>query len=115
MTGMAPDPWDPIVRHLEALDGIRAHAGSHGVARHGRGRRWCVANRLVARQLDTELLLIRCDFGLREQLLVQHPETFSVRPSLEAHQKVIADVVAGDPGAITAALDAAWEMQRAPR
>lgn len=104
---MTADPWAPIVRHLETLAGVRLHADP-------RGRRWCVSNRLVARQVDDELLLIRCEFGPREQLLEADPQTFSVRPELEAHQKILADVVGGDVAAITAALDTAWEMQRAP-
>lgn len=102
---MAADPWAPVVEHLETLEGVRLRADP-------RGRRWCVSNRLVARQVGAELLLIRCDFAPRERLLDAHPETFSVRPALESHQKILADVVGGDAQAITAALDAAWEMQR---
>ena len=45
---------------------------------------------------------------IREQL-----DTFSVTPPLEAHMKVLADLVRGDTDAIREALTAAWELQRA--
>ncbi|KNX39445.1 hypothetical protein VV01_12870 [Luteipulveratus halotolerans] len=77
-----------------------------------RGRRWCVSNRLVARPYDASILVIRSGFREREHLLEQHPETFSVRPELEAHQKVLADVMGGDLDAICAAIDAAVALQR---
>lgn len=108
MEGMSADPWDAVAEHLDGLEGIRVHEDP-------RGCRWCVSNRLVARQVDAELLLIRSDFEPRERLLEEHAETFSVRPALEGHQKILADVTNGDLAAITAALDAAWAMQRRPR
>lgn len=69
-------------------------------------------NRLVARQVDADTLLIRTGFDEREVLLAQHPGTFSMRPELEAHMKVLADVAGGDLAGIHAALEAAWELQR---
>lgn len=105
---MSADRWDAVAEHLDGLDGIRVHEDA-------RGRRWCVSDRLVARQVDAELLLIRSDFAPRERLLEKYADTFSVRPALEAHQKILADVPNGNLAAITAALDAAWEMQRRPR
>jgi hypothetical protein len=83
---MSTEPWVRIAEHLGQLAGVRLHEDR-------RGRRWCVSNRLVARQIDAELLLIRCDFAPRERLLESY-------------------VISGDLAAITAALDAAWEMQR---
>ncbi|MGG5259614.1 hypothetical protein [Phycicoccus avicenniae] len=97
--------WREVEGLLDGLDGVR-------LKEDPRGRRWCVGQRLVARQVDDSTLLVRCAFGPREELLAAHPETFSVRPELEAHEKVLADVSAGDLGALGAALRAAWEMQR---
>jgi hypothetical protein len=97
--------WDAIVQFLAALDGVRVQ--------DVRGKlRWSVGNRLVARQVDESTLLIRTDFAPREDLLDRYPTTFSMRPNLEAHMKVLADVAHGDIAAICAALRAAWTMQR---
>jgi hypothetical protein len=71
-----------------------------------------VRNRLVARQVDSSTLLIRADFELREGLLATYPSTFSLRPELEAHMKILADIADGDLTAVCAALRAAWTMQR---
>lgn len=98
--------WRCVERFLVGLGGVRLHADP-------RGRRWCVRNRLVARQVDASTLLIRADFEPREDLLDRHPSTFSVRPDLEAHRKVLADIDRGDIAAICQALVAAWKMQRA--
>jgi hypothetical protein len=38
---------------------------------------------------------------------------FSMRPDLEAHMKVLADIGHGDIAALCGALMAAWKMQRA--
>ncbi|AKU18801.1 hypothetical protein VV02_10110 [Luteipulveratus mongoliensis] len=97
-----------IESHLAALEDVRRHDDRRGV-------RWCVSNRLVARRVDDSTLLIRSDFDDRETLLEQHPETFSVRPELEAHMKVLADVREGDIEAVCAALTAARDLQRRAR
>lgn len=104
--GTAEEHWSAIEAHLEQLDGVRLHLDR-------RGRRWCVDNRLVARQLDASTLLIRSDFREREDLLDAHPSTFSVRPQLEGHMKVLADVIHGEVDAICDALTAARDLQRA--
>ena len=95
---------------------IREHLEGHaGVREQRRGGRigWYVDNRLVAREEDSESIVIRSDFVARERLVDAHPATFSVTPPLEAHMKVLADLVRGDPDAIREALTAAWELQRA--
>lgn len=97
--------WREVEAFLDGLEGVRRHEDP-------RGRRWSVRNRLVARQVDDSTLLVRCGFGAREELLERHPDTFSVRPALEAHEKVLADVGSGDVAAVCAALRDAWEMQR---
>lgn len=100
--------WREVERFLAGLDGVRLHD-------HPRGRRWSIRNRLVARQVDESTLLIRTAFELREDLLDRYPGTFSIRPDLEAHMKVLADVRHGDMAAVCQALRAAWKMQRADR
>lgn len=97
--------WSQVERFLAELEDVRMHE------RPG-GRRWELGHRLVARQIDHSTLLIRSDFGTRERLLDTHPETFSMRPDLEAHMKVLADMDDGDVSAICSALRDAWEMQR---
>lgn len=98
--------WHHVEQFLADLDGVRLHDDP-------RGRRWCVRNRLVARQVDKSTLLIRTDFEPREELLDKHPDTFAMRPNLEAHMKVLADIEHGDIAMVCRALRAAWEMQRA--
>ena len=46
-------------------------------------------------------------------MLVAHPETFSVPPRLESHQKVMVDLLRGQEDVALAAVTAAWELQRA--
>ena len=70
------------------------------------------ANRLVARQLDADSVLVRADFDARERLLEDHPETFSVPPSMEAHQKVVVELGRADPDGVRRALAEAVELQR---
>ena len=95
-----------LAAHALSLDGVRERTTA--------GRRgWYVAGRLVARQADPEFVVVRCALGVRERLLVAHPETFSVPPPFEAHQKVMVDLVRGDEAAALAAVTAAWELQRA--
>ena len=48
-------------------------------------------------------------------MLVAHPETFSVPPRLESHQKVMVDLLRGQEDVALAAVTAAWELQRAAR
>jgi hypothetical protein len=98
--------WEHVSAVLEGLDGVRhSDAG---------GGRWQVGGRLLARRLDDGALLVRCDFGAREQLLRDHPETFYVTPDQEAHQKVTVDLERGERGAVARALREAWELQRRP-
>jgi hypothetical protein len=94
-----------LARHALSLDGVRERVSS--------GRRgWYWSGRLVARQDDDESVVVRCDFDARERLLVAHPETFSVPPRLESHQKVMVDLLRGREDVALAAVTAAWELQR---
>ncbi len=99
---------EDLARHALSLDGVRERAA-------GGRRGWYLDGRLVARQEDHESVVVRCAFSTREDLLVEHPETFSVPPRLESHQKVLVDLVRGDVEAATTAVTAAWELQRAAR
>jgi hypothetical protein len=97
-----------LARHALSLDGVRERTSGGR-----RGWYWC--GRLVARQEDDEFVLVRSGFDERERLLVEHPETFSVPPRLESHQKVLVDLQRGDEDAALAAVTAAWELQRTAR
>jgi hypothetical protein len=97
-----------VASHALSLDGVRERAGS--------GRRgWYWRGRLVARQEDGGSLVVRCAFDDRERLLDEHPETCSVPPHLESHQKVLVDLDRGDAAVATAVITAAWELQRSAR
>jgi hypothetical protein len=94
-----------VARRAEALTGVRRTALG-GLAE------WRYRGRLVARQLDDEHLVIRCDFGYREAMLTQFPDTFSVPTRYIKHMMIVADMAKGDAGAIEDALEAAWVLQR---
>ena len=99
---------DRLGRHALSLDGVRER-------RSGGRRGWYWNGRLVLRQEDDESVVVRCGFRERERLLLDHPETFSVPPRLESHQKLMVDLVRGDEDVALAAVTAAWELQRAAR
>ena len=90
---------------------LAAHAG---VRVKGTSERpgWYVDNRLVARQLDADSVLVRADFDARERLLDDYPETFSVPPSMEAHRKMVVELDHADPEGVRRALGEAVELQR---
>ena len=73
---------------------------------------WYVDNRLVARQLDADSVLVRADFDARERLLEDHPDMFSVPPSMEGHQKVVVELGRADPEGVRRALAEAVTLQR---
>lgn len=95
---------DEVARLAGALAGVRRTAPD-GLAQ------WRYHGRLVARQLDDAHLVIRADFDYRDSILRQFPETFSVPTRYAKHMMVVADLAAGDAGAIEDALEAAWELQ----
>jgi hypothetical protein len=96
---------DEVARRAEDLGGVRR------TARDGLAE-WRYHGRLVARQLDEAHLVIRADFGYRDAILRQFPGTFSVPARYIKHMMVVADLMAGDAGAIEDALEAAWQLQR---
>ena len=94
-----------VARLTEDLAGVR-HTARNGLAE------WRYHGRLVARQLDDVHLVIRADFGYRDSMLRQFPETFSVPARYVKNMMVVADLAEGDDGAIEDALEAAWQLQR---
>jgi hypothetical protein len=96
---------DTVARLAENLAGVRR------TARDGLAE-WRYHGRLVARQLDDVHLVIRADFGYRDSMLRQFPETFSVPARYAKHMMVVADLAGGDAGAVEDALEAAWQLQR---
>ena len=67
---------------------------------------------VIARQLDDTHVVIRADFDERDLMMRQFPGTFSVPSRYAKHMMVVADIRAGDAGAIEDALEAAWQLQR---
>lgn len=94
-----------VDRLAGALAGVR-RSTADGLAE------WRYHGRLVARQLDDAHVVIRADFDYRDGLLRQFPDTFSVPARYSKHMLVVADLAAGDAGAIEDALEAAWQLQR---
>ena len=88
-----------------------ALAGVRGTTSGGRAQ-WRYRGRLVARQLDDGHLVIRADFDYRALVVREFPGTFSVPARFARHMMVVADLAAGDRGAIEDAIAAAWELQR---
>jgi hypothetical protein len=96
---------DQVARLAGDLSGV-SRAAREGLAE------WRYHGRLVARQLDDAHVVIRADFDYRDLILRQHPATFSVPTRWAKHMMVVADLAAGDAGAIEDALEKAWELQR---
>jgi hypothetical protein len=94
-----------VARLAEGLTGTRCTL-HQGLAE------WRYHGRLIARQLDDVHLVIRAEFGYRDSLLQQFPDTFSVPARYRRHMMVVADLASGDAGAIEDALEAAWPLQR---
>ena len=94
-----------MARLAGALAGVRRTA-PEGLAE------WRYHGRVVARQLDDAHIVIRADFDYRDLILQQHPATFSVPTRWAKHMMVVADLPAGDAGAIEDALEKAWDLQR---
>ncbi len=94
-----------MTRSAAALAGVR-RTTRDGLAE------WRYHGRLVARQLDDAHLVIRAEFEYRDSLLRQFPDTFSAPARYVKHMMVVADLAAGDAGAIEDAIEAAWHLQR---
>lgn len=84
-----------------------------GVRRRSAGglARWQYEGRLVARELDATHVVVRVPFEVRDALLHQHPAVFSVPTRFAKHMMVIADLDAGDDGAVEDAVESAWRLQ----
>jgi hypothetical protein len=95
-----------VEKLLGELEGIRR------TERNGRFPEWRYRGRLVARQLDSDHLVIRIDFDFRRSLMQTDSATFSVPTRYVKHMMVVADFVLGDAYAIEDALEYAWQLQR---
>lgn len=93
-----------VDRIASALTGVTSRSSD------GRAQ-WRYQGRLLARQLDATHVVIRTDFGPRDELLARYPGTFHVPATYERHMMVVADLESGDDGAIEDALMAAWALQ----
>ena len=65
----------------------------------------------MARELDATHVAVRVPFDVRDALLHQHPDVFSVPPRFAKHMMVVADLGAGDDGAVEDAVESAWRLQ----
>jgi hypothetical protein len=77
----------------------------------GGAARWQFRGRLVARELDAAHVAVRVPFDVRDALLHQHPDVFSVPPRFAKHMIVVADLDAGDGDAVEDAVTSAWRLQ----
>jgi hypothetical protein len=91
---------------LGELEGVRR------TDRNGHLPEWRYHGRLIARQLDSDHLVIRVDFDFRRSLMQTDADTFSVPNRYVKHMMVVADVVRGDIDAIVDAIENAWQLQR---
>lgn len=56
-------------------------------------------------------MVVRVPFEVRDALLHQHPDVFSVPPRFATHMMVVADLGAGDDDAVEDAVESAWRLQ----
>ena len=73
--------------------------------------RWQYQGRLVARELNPTHVVVRVPFEVRDALLRQHPDVFSVPSRFTKHMMVVTDLAAGDDGAVEDAVESAWRLQ----
>jgi hypothetical protein len=97
---------EEVAHCVEALEGVRRTMSKE------KSPEWRYRGRLIARQLDTNYVLIRADFDFRTSLLRDSPGTFSVPTRYATHMMVVANFVNGDAVAIEDALENAWQLQR---
>lgn len=96
------------------LDGFHDLAMSlPGVRRTSAGglARWQYEGRLIARELDATHVAVRVPFEVRDALLHQHPDVFSVPTRFAKHMMVVVDLHAGNDGAVEDAVESAWRLQ----
>jgi hypothetical protein len=96
---------------LDAFDELASSLA--GVRRTSAGglARWQCQGRLVARELDATHVAVRVPFDVRDALLRQHPNVFSVPSRFTKHMMVVADLDVGDDGAVEDAVESAWRLQ----
>lgn len=95
-----------VAKFLEGLEGVRR------TDRPGDLPEWRYHGRLIARQIDSDHLVIRTDFDFRASLIDSDTVTFNVPRRYVKHMMVVADFALGNPEAIEDALDNAWQLQR---
>jgi|GEM_PF-827265 len=96
-----PDAFDDLVT---SLPGVR-RTSAGGLAR------WQYQGRLVARELDATHVAVRVPFDVRDALLHQHPDVFSVPARFSKHMIVVADLGADQAGVVEDAVESAWRLQ----
>src|SRR5690606_25716519 len=96
---------------LDRLDDLAASRPGVRRTTAGGPARWQYRGRLGARELDATHVVVRVPFEVRDVLLHRHPDVFSVPPRFVTHMMVVADLDAGDDGAVEDALEAAWLLQ----
>lgn len=72
---------------------------------------WRLHDRLIARQLDADSVVIRSEFATRDALLAEYPDSFSVPTRFAKHMMIVADLASADPAALEDAVVAAWHLQ----
>lgn len=96
---------------LGAFDRLAtSHAGVRRTSADGRSR-WQLQGRLVARELDPTHVVVRVPFDVRDALLHQHPDVFSVPTRFRKHMMVVAALDVGDDDAVADAVGSAWRLQ----
>jgi hypothetical protein len=73
--------------------------------------RWLYGGRLVARERDATHVVVRVPLDVRDALLHQHPDVFSVPTRFAEHMMVVADLDTGGDGAVEDAVESAWRLQ----
>jgi hypothetical protein len=96
--------WDDIESFAAGLDGV-CLGERDGL------RIWRLHGRLIARELDSQSLVVRVPFDLRSSLLSAFPGTFSVPRRFEKHMMVVANLPNAERGAVEQAIEGAWHLQ----
>ena len=79
---------------LAAFDALATSLAGVRRTTPGGAARWSLHGRLVARQLDDTHVVIRAELDVRDSLVEQYPEVFTVPRRFVKHMMVVADLTA---------------------
>ena len=108
---MSATPCDTAEMDRGSFNDLAASLAGVRCSSAGGLARWTCNGRLLARELDATHVAVRVPFEVRDALLHQHPDVFSVPTRFAKHMMVVADLEADEDGVVEDAVGSAWRLQ----